>query len=52
MESRLSMVGLGGCNKERFKGNGNFLGWCKEGIDLDGGGACVALLASGDFAMP
>jgi len=31
VECRSSSSGVGGCHKERFKGNGNFLGWCKEG---------------------
>ena len=26
-----SAVGMGGCHKERFKGNWYFLGLCKEG---------------------
>jgi hypothetical protein len=30
-ESMSSVVGVGGCLKERFKGNGNFLGGFKEG---------------------
>jgi len=25
------MIGVGGCHKERFEGNGNFLGGCKKG---------------------
>jgi hypothetical protein len=30
-ESRLSIVGVGGYHKERFKGDGIFVGGCKEG---------------------
>jgi hypothetical protein len=28
---RLSSFGVEGCHKKRFKGNGNFLGGCKDG---------------------
>ena len=39
-------------HKERFKGNGNFLGGCKEGgFEWNGGGTCVAVLASGGFVL-
>jgi len=31
VEGSLDMVGVGGCLKERFKVNGNFLKGCKEG---------------------
>jgi len=31
VESRSSVVGMEGCCKEKLKGNGNFLGGCKEG---------------------
>ena len=35
-QNRSSVVGVGGCHKERchkerFEGNGNFVGGCKEG---------------------
>ena len=30
MESRLTTVGVGGCHKERFKENWNFLGCHKK----------------------
>jgi len=31
MKSRSSLNGMGGCHKERFQENGNFLGECKKG---------------------
>ena len=53
-ERRSSIAGVGGCRKERFKGQRNLLGACKKGgicIYYDDGGGCVAVLASGGMVL-
>ena len=53
MKSKLFTVGVVGCHKDSSKGNGNFLGGCKEetfeyiGIEEE----CVAVLASSGLVL-